>query len=188
MENKETEIVESTIENTPTDGGKTYTEVELRAEAEKLAKELTNNAVRDRINKIKSDSEAEKQKAIEDAIKKTQMSESEKLALELEELRTENTEWKEKYNRKEKSEEIVKKLTSAKITVDDDIIDTLINSYDKADSIIEKLSLNIKSAVDREVEEKLKSSGSSLPKQSEMSQAKSTAVFRTPASRIGAIK
>ena len=168
--------------------GKTYTEADLQAKAKAMATELTNDAIQDRLKREREKFEIDKQKAVDEAIAKTKMSDSEKLALELDELRSANKLLEDKLNRGEKSSMVIKKLMDANIPADDDIVDSLISNFDKADSIIEKLNNSIKSVVDKQVEEKLKGSGITLPSGEAKTPVKSTNVFRTTAARIGVAK
>lgn len=146
----------ATIKDDTGDSGKTQKDAELEKLIEARAKELTNNAVQDRLKREKEKFDLEKQQAIEDALKKERMTEDERKNAEREELAKKYEELETKYLAKERSELITRKLSEAGIQSDDLLVSALSNNIDNLDSIIEKLNETISSQVDKKVQEKLK--------------------------------
>lgn len=173
--------------NTDTDNkAETQKDAELERLIEKRAKELTNDAVRDRLRREKEKFDLEKQQAIDDAIKKERMTEEERKSVETEELLKKYQDLESRYVAKERSELITRKLSEAGIQSDELLVSALSKDIDNLDAIVEKLGETINSQVDRKVQEKLKSSNVNIPTDSGINNApRKRALPTSVAAQIG---
>lgn len=160
------------------------TDEELEKLVKERATELTNEVVRERLKKEKLKHEEDKQKAIEEAVRKAQLSDEEKEKEEVTELRNKVSELTELIDSSKRSEIVKSKFATKNIPYTDEMVKVLAKDLDNVDSVIEGMESKINELVSAQVSEKLKNSSSNLPN-TPNTPAKRSARYQTTISKIG---
>ena len=157
---------------------------EVERLANELAVELTNKAVQSRIAQLTKKHEIEKEKAVADALKKAEMTTEELAQDAFNELKGKYDALLDKYNSTVNGGIVKDKLAEAGLPITETLVKSLIADMDNVDEAIKDLKSNFDTEIQKQVDDRLKSSTVDFKKQSD-SDSKTKPIYRNTASRIG---
>lgn len=186
----EKELTQDVLSNEVEQVEETNAEIKItQEEIDKLIKdravELTNNAVQERIRKLTEKHEKEKEEAVADALKKAKMTAEEVKVEEFDELQSKYEKLELLHNTMLNSAIVEKKLVEAGLPASESLVKSLVNSMDTVDDLISELKGNFDEAIQKQVDDKLKSSNLEVTKSTEALVASGRKNYRNTASKIG---
>ena len=176
--------VEKSTDSKPNESQSNVDMEEVERLANELAVELTNKAVQSRIAQLTKKHEIEKEKAVADALKKAEMTTEELAQDAFNELQGKYDALLEKYNSTVNGGIVKDKLAEAGLPITETLVKSLIADMDNVDEAIKDLKSNFDTEIQKQVDDRLKSSTVDFKKQSE-SDRKTKPIYRNTASRIG---
>ncbi len=184
-ENKQADLeVEKSTDSKPNESQSNVDMEEVERLANELAVELTNKAVQSRIAQLTKKHEIEKEKAVADALKKAEMTTEELAQDAFNELQGKYDALLDKYNSTVNGGIVKDKLAEAGLPITETLVKSLIADMDNVDEAIKDLKSNFDTEIQKQVDDRLKSSTVDFKKQSD-SDSKTKPIYRNTASRIG---
>lgn len=176
--------VEKSTDSKPNESQSNVDMEEVERLANELAVELTNKAVQSRIAQLTKKHEIEKEKAVADALKKAEMTTEELAQDAFNELQGKYDALLDKYNSTVNGGIVKDKLAEAGLPITETLVKSLIADMDNVDEAIKDLKSNFDTEIQKQVDDRLKSSTVDFKKQSD-SDSKTKPIYRNTASRIG---
>lgn len=176
--------VEKSTDSKPNESQSNVDMEEVERLANELAVELTNKAVQSRIAQLTKKHEIEKEKAVADALKKAEMTTEELAQDAFNELQGKYDALLDKYNSTVNGGIVKDKLAEAGLPITETLVKSLIADMDNVDEAIKDLKSNFDTEIQKQVDDRLKSSTVDFKKQPD-SDSKTKPIYRNTASRIG---
>lgn len=176
--------VEKSTDSKPNESQSNVDMEEVERLANELAVELTNKAVQSRIAQLTKKHEIEKEKAVAEALKKAEMTTEELAQDAFNELQGKYDALLDKYNSTVNGGIVKDKLAEAGLPITETLVKSLIADMDNVDEAIKDLKSNFDTEIQKQVDDRLKSSTVDFKKQLD-SDSKTKPIYRNTASRIG---